>query len=131
MKEKLKKMNLNMITHIIKASLIGVIVSILMVLLFAFVLKFVELNSGAISLIDQIIKIVSVVVAVFALSKSNGEGLLVKGIAVGAVYSILTFIVFSVLNGGINFSVAIFTDIVFSAMIGGVTAVLLNILRKR
>ncbi len=131
MKEKLKKINLNMITHILKASLIGVIVSILLVLLFAFVLKFVDLNSGVISLVDQIIKILSVVVAVFAISKTTGEGLLVKGVAVGAIYSLLTFIVFSTLNGGINFSVATLTDIVFSAMIGGVAAILLNILRKR
>ena len=131
MKEKLKKINLNLVFSIAKASLAGVVVSILAVLLFAFVLKFVDLNSGTVSLIDQIIKILSIAVAVFVLSKSNSEGLLVKGIAVGAIYSIFTFIVFSVLNGGINFSVATLTDIVFSAMIGGVTAILLNIIKKR
>ena len=131
MKEKLKKINLNLVFSIAKASLVGVVVSILAVLLFAFVLKFVDLNSGTVSLIDQIIKILSIAVAVFVLSKSNGEGLLIKGIAVGAIYSIFTFIVFSVLNGGINFSVATLTDIVFSAMIGGVTAILLNIIKKR
>lgn len=131
MKEKLKKINLNLVFSIAKASLVGVVVSILAVLLFAFVLKFVDLNSGTVSLIDQIIKILSIAVAVFVLSKSNGEGLLIKGIAVGAIYSIFAFIVFSVLNGGINFSVATLTDIVFSAMIGGVTAILLNIIKKK
>lgn len=131
MKEKLKKINLNMIAHILKASLIGVIASILLVLVFAFVLKFVDLNSNTISLIDQIIKIVSIMIAVVALSKSNPDGLLVKAIAVGALYSILTFIVFSTLNGGINFSVATLTDVIFSAMIGGVVAILLNIIRKK
>ena len=131
MKEKLKKINLTLVASILKASLIGVIVSILMVLAFAFALKFVDLNSATISLIDQIIKIVSVVAAVGVLSKSNSQSLLVKGIAVGAVYSLLTFVVFSVLNGGLNFGVATLTDMVFSAMVGGATAMLLNILRKK
>ena len=131
MKEKLRKINLNMITHVLKASLIGVVVSILLVLAFAFVLKFADLNSGAISLIDQIIKIVSIVVAVFAISKTSGETLLLKGAAVGAAYSIITFIVFSILNGGISFSAATLTDIVFSGVTGAVAAMVLNILRKK
>lgn len=131
MKEKLKKINLSSIINILKASLIGVVVSILLVLLFAFVLKFVDLNSNTISLVDQIIKILSILVAVIILNRLNSEGLLIKGLLTGAVYSILTFIVFSILNGGVNFSIAIFTDVIFSALVGGVVAILLNMLRKK
>ena len=64
MKDKLKKINLTTITTILKASLIGVVVSILLVLLFAFVLKFVNLSSGTISFVDQIIKIISIIVSI-------------------------------------------------------------------
>jgi len=131
MKEKLKKINLNTISNILKASLIGVVISILLVLVFAFVLKFVDLNSKTISLIDQIVKIVSISVAVIMFGKTNNEHFLIKSIFVGAIYSILTFLVFSILNGGINFNVAIFTDIIFSSMIGGVVSILLNIVKKR
>ena len=95
MKEKLKKINLASITNILKASLIGVICSILLVLLFAFVLKFVELNSNIISIVDQIIKIISIAIAVIVLNK-NCEGLVIKSLIMGGVYSILTFIVFSI-----------------------------------
>lgn len=131
MKEKLKKINLSSIINILKASLIGVVVSILLVLLFAFVLKFVDLNSNTISLVDQIIKVLSILVAVIMLNRLNGEGLLIKGIFTGAVYSLITFVVFSILNGGVNFSVAIFTDVIFSALVGGVVAILLNMIRKK
>ncbi|MBQ7880825.1 MAG: TIGR04086 family membrane protein [Clostridia bacterium] len=131
MKEKLKKINLSSIVNILKASLIGVVVSILLVLLFAFVLKFVDLNSGIISIVDQIIKIISIFVAVTIASRVNGEGLLVKGIVIGAVYSIITFIVFSILNGTVNFGPAIFTDIIFAGLVGGITAILLNIIKKK
>ncbi|MBQ8522948.1 MAG: TIGR04086 family membrane protein [Clostridia bacterium] len=131
MKEKLKKINLSEITPILKVSLIGVVVSILLVLLFAFVLKFVDLSSGTISLIDQIIKVLSILVAIVVLNKQDGNGLLVKSLITGAIYSVITFIVFSILNGGINFSVAILTDIIFSALVGGVCAILLNIIKKK
>lgn len=131
MKEKLKKINLPNIANILKASLIGVVVSILLVLLFAFVLKFVDLGTGTISLVDQIIKILSIIVAVLILNKAEGEGLLIKGIIAGAVYSLITFIVFSVLNGGIRFSVGILSDIAFSALVGGVIAILVNIIKKK
>jgi len=131
MKEKLKQINLATITTVLKSSLIGVIVSILLVLLFAFVLKFVDLSAGTISFVDQIIKVLSIAVAVILLNRQNNGNLLAKSLFVGAVYSVLTFVVFSILNGGINFSLAIFTDIVFSALVGGVVAILLNIIKKK
>ena len=131
MKEKLKKINLTTIINVLKASLVGVVVSILLVLLFAFVLKFVDLNSGTISLVDQIIKVLSVFIAIVMLNKANDESLLLKGILVGAVYSIITFIVFSILNGGFNVGLGVLTDIAFSALVGGVSAILLNIVKKK
>ena len=130
MKEKIKSLNLTTIVNILKASLIGVVVSILLVLLFAFVLKFVDLGSGTISLVDQIIKILSIFVAVIMLNKVSNDNLLLKGILTGAIYSIITFVVFSILNGGVNFSVAIFTDIIFSALVGAVSAILINMLKR-
>ena len=130
MKEKLK-INPSSIVGVIKSSLVGVVASILMVLLFAFVLKFVDLNSSVIGTIDQIIKIASIFISVLALSKSNGDKLLTKGLIVGAVYSIITFIVFSILNGGIVFSVAIFSDLAFSALVGGSSAILLNLTKRK
>lgn len=131
MKEKLKKIDLSLIANILKASLIGVVTSILFVLIFAFVLKFVDLNSHVISLIDQIIKVISIIISIIALNKFSPENLLVKGLATGAIYAILTFIVFSILNGGFNFSVALLSDIAFSTLVGGVSAVVINMIKKK
>ena len=131
MKEKLKKINLSLISSILKASLIGVVASILLVLIFAFVLKFVNLNSGTISLIDQIIKIISIIISIIVLNKMSAESLLIKGLFTGALYSILTFIVFSILNGGFSFSVGLLSDVAFSALVGGVSAILINMIKKK
>lgn len=130
MKEKFKVNPTNIIATV-KASLVGVVTSILLVLLFAFILKFVDLNSGTITTIDQIIKIISILLAVIVLGKSSSDKLLLKGLIVGAIYSVITFIVFSILNGGVNLSIAIFTDIAFSALVGGVSAILVNLIRKK
>ena len=131
MKEKLKKFNLTTIVNILKASLIGVVVSILLVLLFAFVLKFVDLSSNTISLIDQIIKVISVFIAVLMLNRVNDENLLLKSILIGGLYSVVTFVVFSILNGGFSLSLGVFTDIAFSTLVGGISAILLNIIKKK
>ena len=131
MKEKLKKLNLATISNIVKASLIGVVVSILLVLLFAFVLKFVDMSSSVISIVDQVIKILSILAAVLTLNKIDNEGLLFKGLLVGVVYAIITFVVFSTLNGGFNLSGAILSDIIFSTLVGGVAGILINIVKNK
>ena len=130
MKEDSKKFNLSSMVNIIKASLIGVIISILLVLGFAFVLKFVDMGSGTISIIDQIIKIISIFVALTMLNKSNGDHLLIRGLLIGIMYSILTFVVFSALNGGFNINMAIFSDILFSTLVGGASAMIINLFKR-
>ena len=75
--------------------------------------------------------ILSIAIAIIVLNRLNGDGLLIKGLLTGAVYSILTFVIFSILNGGVNWGPAIFTDIIFSAVVGGICSILLNIIRKK
>ncbi len=130
MKEKLKNINFASIASILKSSLVGVIVSILLVLVFAFVLKFVDFNSNTIAIVDQIIKIISIFIAVAVLNKSV-DNLLLKGIVAGAIYAIITFMVFSVLNGGFNLGIGLISDIAFSALVGGVGAIVINIIKKK
>lgn len=131
MKEKLKNINLASIVSILKSSLLGVVASILLVLVFAFVLKFVDLSSNVIGLVDQIIKIISIVVAVIALNKSGVQNLLLKSILTGAVYSIFTFIVFSLLNGGMIFSIGLLPDVLFSAMVAGACSIATSLIAKK
>lgn len=131
MKVKLKKINPSLVINTLKSSLVGVVISILLVLLFAFVLKFVDLSTTTISLVDQIIKIISIFIAVLMLSNVEGEKFLFKGLLVGGVYAIITFLVFSILNGGFNFGLGIVADIAFSSLVGGASAILLNIIKKK
>ena len=131
MKEKIKNFNLSSVFNIIKSSLIGVVFSIILVLGFAFVLNFIDLSSTIVSLVSQIIKIISIFITVIVLNKATNGKLIIKAIIAGAVYYLITFIIFSLLNGGINFSGEIISDIVFSAIIGAISAVIVNLLSKK
>lgn len=129
MSEDLKS-KCNFVFQVIKSSVLGVVVSIVMVLILAFVLKFVELNDTTITIIDEIIKIISIFVATLNLINHCPYRILPKGALVGAIYTVLTFVVFSSLRGTFNFGASLIVDILLGALVGVIVAVILNIFKK-
>ena len=129
MQEKFKK-NSSFILNLLKSAFVGVLVSVVLVLVFAFVLKFIDLNDAIISVVDEIIKIVSIFVSVMYLIKRSPYKILYKSALVGAVYILLTFIVFSALRGHYSFGVSTIVDILLGALTGAIFAIILNIFKK-
>lgn len=118
------------ILNLIKSACVGVIVSVLLVLIFAFVLKFVDLSDGVISIIDEIIKIASIFVSILYLIKRSPYKILFKSALVGAVYVLLTFIVFSALRGEYSFGMSTIVDVLMGALVGSIIAIILNIFKR-
>lgn len=129
MQEKFKK-NSSFILNLLKSAFVGVLVSVVLVLVFAFLLKFIDLNDAIISVVDEIIKIVSIFVSVMYLIKRSPYKILYKSALVGAVYILLTFIVFSALRGHYSFGVSTIVDILLGALTGAIFAIILNIFKK-
>lgn len=129
MSDKVKS-NASFLVQLIKSSVLGVLVSVVLVLVLAFILKFVELSDGMITIIDEIIKIISIFIATVNLVKKSPYKLLYKGAVVGSVYTILTFIVFSALKGSYSFGATLVVDIVLGAVVGIIVAVMINIFKK-
>ena len=129
MQEKFKK-NSSFVINLLKSAFVGVLVSVILVLVFAFVLKFVDLKDAVISVIDEIIKIVRIFVAVIYLIKRSPYKILYKSALVGAVYIILTFIVFSALRGHYSFGVSTIVDILLGTLTGAIIAIILNVFKK-
>lgn len=129
MKEKIKS-NASFVISLLKSAILGVIVSIVFVLILAFVLKFVELSDGVITVIDEVIKIVSIFIATISLVKKSPYKILFKSALLGAVYTILTFIVFSALRGSYSFGLGLIIDIVLGAVVGIIIAIILNIFTR-
>lgn len=116
---------------VIKGAIIAVFISLVLVLLFAVVVKFTNISSSAIKPINQVIKGVSILIGVIFGVAKNKTGGLVKGIIVGVIYTILSFAVFSILDGSFSINFSFVTDLIFSAITGAIAGVIaVNIGKK-
>lgn len=116
--------------NIVKGSLVAVCCSLLLILIFAFLLKFTNIPETIINPINQVIKGISVFAGVFlGISKTRKRGL-VGGVIIGLTYSLVAFFVFSILAGYFVFDLTFLTDLLFSGIIGGVCGIICVNLKK-
>ncbi|MBQ3214063.1 MAG: TIGR04086 family membrane protein [Clostridia bacterium] len=119
-----KHLNKGAIMPIFKGVLVAVCASIIGILLFAFILRFVFLSDTAIKIVNQIIKIVSVLFGVMVCVKKDKNKGLLKGALVGGLYTLSSYFLFSLLVASFNFSLTIFYDLIFSMVAGVIFGVL-------
>ncbi len=115
---------------VLKGSLCAICISLTLVLVFAFLLKFTNIPDSIIKPINQVIKGVSVFAGVFVGMKKLKELGLVSGLLIGLVYTIMAFLVFSILGGSFVFDLSFLTDIVFGAIIGSICGIICVNLKK-
>jgi putative membrane protein (TIGR04086 family) len=117
---------------ILKGSLLALTFSLLGVLIFAFVLRFVPLADSVISPVNQVIKGVSILLGtLFGLKKTKEMGL-ISGLLIGFFYTALAFLTFSILDGQFKFSTVVLNDLLFGAIIGAICGIIaVNIRRKK
>lgn len=119
-----KTINKNVFLQIFKGCLIALCVSIVGILLFAVVLRFVDLSETLIKIINQVIKITSVLLGVkFCLKGDKSKGL-AKGSCVGIFYTITSYLVFSILVASFSFGLSIIYDLIFSSIVGLICGVI-------
>ena len=104
------------IVSILKSCLLGLVVTLIGTVILAVVLKFADIPTKLISYINDIIKALSIFFVVMMLKKSTDQKLLLRAVIAGVVYGVLSFVIFSILNGGFQFNVGILFDIVFAAV---------------
>ncbi len=107
----------------LKASIIAIIVTLVLILIFALVLKLTGLSDSIITPVNLVIKAVSIAIGTIILAK-NGEGGLKKGIILGVIFTAIAFVLFSILNGSFNFSYGLLADFAFGAVVGGIVGVI-------
>lgn len=119
---------------IFKVLLKGVVVSLcvafVLVLLFAFILRFTTISDSIIAPVNEVIKGVSIFLGVFIgmrKVKSNG---IISGILIGFFFTILAFLIFSLLDGHIVFDKTLIFDLIFGTIIGGICGIISVNLKK-
>ena len=116
--------NKNVIFQILKGILVAVCFSLIGILLFALSLRFFDMSDLGIKIFNQIIKTLSILSGCFVCLKADRKNGLVKGILISVLYTIVSFFLFSILNGEFSFSVSILFDLLFSFVVGAISGIL-------
>lgn len=130
-KNNLSKMSNNPFAlTVAKGVLISICVSLILVLLFAFLLKFTNIPESTIKPVNQVIKGISILIGTFlALKKSKELGLL-SGLIIGFLYTVIAFLIFSCLGGIFALDITFLTDILFGAVMGAICGIICVNLKK-
>ncbi len=124
MEQVKKNENKNIVLSCLKGALISVCVSLICILVFAFFIKLTNMSETLIKPINQVIKVLSILIGVLFVTKKDKQKGLVKGLVIGFLYTILAFVVFSILNGQFKFDVTILIDLVFGLLTGAICGVI-------
>ena len=117
---------------IFRGAFISVSISLILILVFALVIKFLNINENLILPINQVIKIISIFFGVlFSFNSRNKNNGFLKGISIGVIYTILAYSVFSILAGEFAFTLTSLTDMLFGGLIGGISGIIIVNMKKR
>ncbi|MCL2540345.1 MAG: TIGR04086 family membrane protein [Firmicutes bacterium] len=116
---------------VIKGSAYAVIVSLVCILLFAVIIKYTAIPEAWIQPVNQVIKGLSVLIGAWAAAKKIKSNGWLMGLLIGLVYTILAFLVFSILDGEFRFTLNILNDLLFGGIMGLIAGILMvNIIKR-
>ena len=130
MEKKISLKNSNLLIYT-KAIFLGIIVSLIGLLAFALVMKFVILSDNFISAVNQGIKAVSLFIAIKYVSKFYTDKLIVRSLVIGLLYAIFAYLIFSILNGSFVFNMGTLTDILFAVITAFICGIIIKLLFNR
>lgn len=115
---------------VLKGALIASALSIALIVLFAVVLKQEWANTDSIPAANAVIKVLSAALAAFVATRKCKARCWLVGLLAGVLYTLLAFMVFSILSDTFTFSVALLSDIGIGALSGMLTAMLLQMVKR-
>ena len=115
---------------LLKGVIIALSISLVSILVFAFLLKFTNISDSIITPINQIIKGVSIFLGTFLGLKREKKMGLISGLLIGILYTLLAFFVFSALNGSLVFNRTLINDLCFGGIIGAICGVICVNIKK-
>lgn len=130
MEKKISLKNSNVLIYT-RAIFLGIIVSLIGLLAFALVMKFVILSDNFISAVNQGIKAVSLFIAIKYVSKFYTDKLIVRSLMIGLLYAIFAYLIFSILNGSFAFNMGTLTDILFAVITAFICGIIIKLLFNR
>ena len=115
--------------HIIKGVGLALAFSFLATVVFASILQFSPLPDKIIYPVNQTVKVVAVILG--ALVCVRGEKGLIQGLAIGGLFTALSYLTFSALGGDFSLSWLIFAELALALFAGAVSgAIAVNLKRE-
>lgn len=99
--------------------LISISITLVLILLFAILIRYFNIPDNIIFPINQVIKVISLIVGIMFILKKQPQNGLIKGVIVGLLYYVLSFIIFSILQGNIAFNLNNLWDLLLTSLMGG------------
>ena len=110
---------------LIKGVFAAIVVSVVGILIFAVVLKFVNVSNLAIKVINQVIKVISIFIGLKVFTKTNCEKGILKGVLLGVLYTSFSYLIFSLLSNSFSLGLSFVFDIIFSCVFGSIFGIVL------
>lgn len=120
----------NVFLQSVSGALTALSITLVLILIFALLIRFTSIPDNTIMPVNQAIKIISLFFGIFFALKKNREKGFVKGLIIGLIYIILAYIVFSLLSGKFAFSPTNIIDVVFAIIIGGLCGIICVNIRR-
>ncbi len=111
------------ILKVIRSLFVSLIITFASIILFAFIIKWANLKDGIIAPVNLVIKALSVLFGVLLLNKNSSKKL-INGIIFAILYTIISFVVFSLLAGTLVLGLGLVADFGFNIIVGVVASFL-------
>ncbi|MBE5738394.1 MAG: TIGR04086 family membrane protein [Clostridiales bacterium] len=115
---------------ILSGTIVSVCITLIMILIFALIIRYVGIRDNIIFPINQIIKVFSIFVGAMLSLKRHKEKGLLKGLLIGFAYYILSFVTFSILQGYFSISLSNVYDMFLTTLMGGIIGLIVVHLGK-
>ncbi len=103
----------------VKSLFVALIITFACIIIFAFVIKWANLSDDLIGPVNLCIKAISVFFGALVLAKGSAKGLF-NGILFALVYTLISFVIFSLLAGGFVLGLGLVSDFAFNAIAGAI-----------
>jgi len=105
---------------IIKGTIVSVLSTLIMILIFALIIRFFNIKDSWIFPINQIIKVISLFIGTFIALKGIKSQGFIKGLVVGLFYFLFSYIVFSILQNNFTITISNIYDLLLTALMGAI-----------
>jgi putative membrane protein (TIGR04086 family) len=127
-----KQQKKGILMQAVKGMLIAMIFTIAAILIFALIIKEANVADSVINPVNQVIKILGIMLAAFFAVRKCTEHHWLVGAVAGMLYIVLGYLVFSLIEGRFGNLLMLLSDFLMAAVIGMVFAIILKqLLRKK